>query len=152
VPHVGRLRELRELGDLLNRADSGAGGHLGIIGPPGSGKTALTDAIVAVARHRGFDVLRASPVRGRPGLLVWAQLLRDVGTPDELAVRLLADPGPMDLDDAARLLVAGPRRLIVVDDIAATAPKAAAHLHAAIRTGLSCRYEPTPDGPTRWHV
>jgi len=36
--------------------------------------------------------------------------------------------------------------------IASTAPRAAAHLQASVRTGLFCRYEPGPGGPTRWHV
>jgi hypothetical protein len=39
-----------------------------------------------------------------------------------------------------------------VERIARTAPKAASHLRASIRTGRACRYEPVPGGPVRWHV
>ena len=117
---AGRQRELRALNELLDRADRGSGGVVTVVGPGGAGKTALADATIESATGRGFDIVRASPVPGRPGLLVWAQLLRDVGAPDELVTRLLSDPDgavdPMALDDAARLLLSG-RRLIVVDDI-----------------------------------
>jgi hypothetical protein len=36
--------------------------------------------------------------------------------------------------------------------IAETAPLAAAHLAASVRTGGSCRYEPAAGGPDRWLV
>jgi hypothetical protein len=39
-----------------------------------------------------------------------------------------------------------------LERISATAPRAAAHLRASLRTGLSCRYDPAPGGPTRWHL
>jgi tetratricopeptide (TPR) repeat protein len=39
-----------------------------------------------------------------------------------------------------------------IDRIAAKAPRAAAHLHASVRTGVACRYEPAAGGPSRWHV
>jgi hypothetical protein len=39
-----------------------------------------------------------------------------------------------------------------LDRIADSAPKAGAHLHASIRTGLACRYEPAAGGPARWRV
>jgi hypothetical protein len=40
----------------------------------------------------------------------------------------------------------------VIERIAPAAPGAAAHLRASVRTGASCRYEPAPGGPSRWHV
>ena len=40
----------------------------------------------------------------------------------------------------------------VIEQVAQTAPYAAAHLRASVRTGGACRYEPAPGGPTRWHV
>lgn len=113
---VGRQRELREVDDLLARAARGSGGVLVIIGPAGSGKTALADAAIERARELGFEVLRGVPARGQPGRMVWAQLLRDVGATDDLVERMLTDPGPLDLDSAARLLTSG-TRLIVVDDL-----------------------------------
>lgn len=36
--------------------------------------------------------------------------------------------------------------------IAAAAPLAGGHLHASIRTGTACRYQPAPGGPARWHT
>ena len=39
-----------------------------------------------------------------------------------------------------------------IERLAASAPRAAAHLNASIRTGGACRYEPAPGGPSRWHV
>ena len=37
-----------------------------------------------------------------------------------------------------------------LDRIAAVAPRAGVHLHASIRTGRACRYEPGPGGPAGW--
>ena len=126
---VGRERELQEAGRLLDRATGGAGGLLTLVGAPGSGKTALAEAVADEARRRGFEVLRGSPPAGQPGRLVWAQLLRDAGGPEERAARLL-DPraGPLDLDSAARHLASAGPRLIVVDDMDRGGPEAAAML------------------------
>ncbi len=56
---------------------------------------------------------------------MWGQLLRDAGAPDALAAGLLGqDAGPLDLDSAARSLVSGSPRLIVVDDIDRGGPAA----------------------------
>jgi hypothetical protein len=114
---VGRRRERREIEDLLERAARGSGGVLAIVGPAGAGKTALADEAAANAREQGFEVLRAAPARTQPGRLVWAQLLRDTGASDADATGLLTDPGPMELDSAAKQLTSGVRRLIVVDDV-----------------------------------
>ena len=129
VSVVGRGRELREAGRLLDRAAGGAGGLLTLVGAPGSGKTVLAEAAADEARRRGFEVLRGSPPAGQPGRLVWTQLLRDAGAPDELAAGLL-DPraGPLDLDSAARHLASAGPRLIVVDDMDRGGPEAAAML------------------------
>ena len=78
VDLVGRLVELRALEDLLERAAGGSGGLLVVTGPAGSGRTALADAAVELARGRGLQVVRAAPARGQPGRLVWAQLLDEV--------------------------------------------------------------------------
>ena len=126
---VGRERELREAGRLLDRAAGGAGGLLSFVGASGSGKTALAKAAAGEARRRGFEVLRGSPPAGQPGRLVWAQLLRDAGGPDMLAAGLLrAEAGPLDLDSAARYLASAGPRLIVVDDVDHGGPEAAAML------------------------
>ena len=115
---VGRRGELEQIGRLLDHAGAGAGGLLVVVGPAGAGKTALLEAAASEARGRGFDVLRASPAEGHPGRLVWAQLLRDAGAPDDLAAGLVTgNPGTLELDSAARHLVSESPRLILVDDI-----------------------------------
>jgi len=117
VAVVGRDRELGEVGRLLDRAAAGRGDVLAVVGVPGAGKTALLDAAAALGRERGFAVLRGAPATGQPGLFVWVQVLRDAGAPEPVGVRLLGDPGPLDLDRAARELVTSARRLIVIDDL-----------------------------------
>ena len=114
---VGRSAELGQLAALLDRAAAGAGGVITLAGPAGSGKSALAAAAATLARDRGFEVAGGSPVRGRPGRLVWAGLLDDLGAGPEVAAGLLDDPGPVSTTTAVRLLAAGTRRLIIVDDI-----------------------------------
>ena len=140
MPVIGRGRELRETGRLLDRAAGGAGGLLVFVGASGSGKTALAGAAAGEALRRGFRVLRGSPPAGQPGRLVWAQLLRDAGAPDELAAGLLGvEAGPLDLDSAARHLASAGPRLIVVDDLDRGGLEAAAMLSVvAARCAPSC--------------
>ena len=117
---------MEQIARLLERARGGAGGLLVLVGPAGSGKTAMVEAAAGEARRRGFAVLRASPAGGQPGGLVWAQLLRDTDAPDDLAARLLGgNAGTLDLDSAARHLVSRSPRLIVVDDVDRGGPDAA---------------------------
>jgi hypothetical protein len=102
---------------MLDRAAGGQGGVLAIVGPHGSGRTELVTAAAMEGARRGFQVLRTAAMRGQPSLLVWARLLRDAAAPDDLVSRLLGDPGPLDLDTAARELAAGSLRLLLIDDI-----------------------------------
>lgn len=125
-----RGRELAELKRLLDRVGGGSGGVLVVAGPAGSGRSTLASEAAAEGRRRGFDVLQGKPIAGRPGRWVWAQLLLDVGGHRETATRLLAEPGLLDLDAAAVALSAGPRRLIVVDDVDRGGPDALALLAA----------------------
>jgi hypothetical protein len=84
-------------------------------------------------------VLLGSPPAGQPGRLVWAQLLRDAGAPDELAARLLGtQAGPLDLDSAARYLASAGPRLIVVDDIDRGGPEAAGMLSVVAARCAAC--------------
>ncbi|MDQ3734172.1 MAG: ATP-binding protein [Actinomycetota bacterium] len=56
-------------------------------------------------------------------------------------------------DEAERARVNVTRNLrATLGRMETTAPRAAAHLQASVRTGLFCRYDPAPGGPTRWHV
>src|SRR5262249_61682428 len=77
----------------------------------------LPAGVAVLARVRGVEVLGGSLVRGRRGRLVWAALLDDLGAGPEVPRALLDDSGPLDTNVAVRLLTAGNRRLIVVDDV-----------------------------------
>jgi tetratricopeptide (TPR) repeat protein len=121
---VGRSAEVGELAALLDRAAAGFGGVITLVGAAGSGKSALAAEAAALARDRGFEVAGGSAVRGRPGRLVWAGLLDDLGADPEVTRALLDESGLLDTTMAARLLTAGNRRLIVVDDVDAGGPEA----------------------------
>src|SRR2546421_8885985 len=114
---VGRAAEIGEIDALLEAAAAGSGGVVTLVGPQGSGKTALIAAAAEMARDRGFEVLGASPVRGQPGRLVWAQLLHDAGAAEEDSRGLLDRGDLLAASAALRALTAGRRRLIVIDDI-----------------------------------
>jgi hypothetical protein len=114
---VGRSAELRELDHLLDQTAAGSGGLLTIVGAPGSGKTVLLAAAAGKARRRGFDVLAGAPVRGRPGRLVWGQLLRDAGVSAELTATFLGRAAPLEVSLEVGRLVGNVPRLIVIDDV-----------------------------------
>src|ERR1700757_5466041 len=103
---VGRSAEVGELGALLERAAAGFGGVITLGGAAGSGKSALAAEPAALARDRGFEVAGGSPVRGRPGRLVWAGLLDDLGADPAVSRALLGDSGPPGTSMAVRLLTA----------------------------------------------
>ena len=65
---------------------------------------------------------------------------------DQNLIRLLELATERSSDDVTRTLRAA------IERIAPAAPGAAAHLRASVRTGVACRYEPAPGGPSRWHV
>ncbi len=127
-----RAEAVAAVTDLLDRGEAGSGGVVVIAGPKGSGRSALADAAVERARTRGFEVLRGTPTTKMAGQWVWAQLLRDAGGAEDVVAQLLADEGPGhgDLDEAAMVLCAGGRRLVVVDDVDAGGPEALAMLAA----------------------
>jgi AAA ATPase-like protein len=125
VTLIGRRGELAAVEQLLDRAATGGGigGHLTVTGPPGAGKTALTDAAANLARARGIPVLRAAGTDLDSGLLIWEQVLGDLG-----AGELPPDAGPRDLDRVARAIARGGPRLLVVDDVDRAGTQAMAFL------------------------
>jgi hypothetical protein len=55
--------------------------------------------------------------------------------------------------DAERARISVTKALrTALDKIEEQAPIAAAHLRNSLRTGRYCRYEPAPNGPSRWLV
>jgi len=53
---VGRTWELNTIGGLLDEAIAGAGGVIGVLGPPGIGKSRIVREAAALASNRGTDV------------------------------------------------------------------------------------------------
>ena len=126
---VGRARELVVLRDAVTGARNGSGGCVLVSGPPGIGKTRLTQQ--ATREVDGTDVLwgRAIDDPGAPPLWPWRRILRLLPTVDDAVDAALA-AGDTSLDrgvdlDAARfrafaavtdalIEAAEPRGLVVV--------------------------------------
>ena len=56
---VGRRWEMSAIEGLLQRAIDGHGTVVGVVGPPGIGKSRLVREVAAMARHRGVEVFTA---------------------------------------------------------------------------------------------
>jgi hypothetical protein len=105
-------------------------------------RIAALDAELAAAGRAG-DSTRAERVEQERELLV-AEVRRATGLGGR--VRRTSTEAERARVNVTRTLRAALTR------IAAQAPKAGAHLDASIRTGLACRYDPTPGGPSGWNV
>ncbi|MCU1496614.1 MAG: transcriptional regulator, LuxR family [Acidimicrobiales bacterium] len=70
---IGRAGEQDLLLVALEQTTAGAGSSLALVGPAGSGKTALLDWLVSEARRRGTQVLRVSGAEDEADL-AWAGL------------------------------------------------------------------------------
>jgi tetratricopeptide (TPR) repeat protein len=101
---IGRRRELAAVRRLLDRARAGSGGSLTVVGPAGSGKTALAAAAAAGAGERGLPVARTAAA-GAPGPRL--VILDDVDPPAPDLDRLVLD-GAAVLLTAARPRESGP--------------------------------------------
>jgi DNA-binding CsgD family transcriptional regulator len=124
---VGRARELSQLDGLLTALTAGAGGLAWVRGEPGTGKSALTDVVLAEARDRGLPVLRAAGdklMQAFP-LRLMAECLGISARPadpagGEIAALLrgeLADDGPLDA-----VATAAGRMLDLVERMCADGP------------------------------
>jgi predicted ATPase len=56
---VGRRREMSAVEGVLDRAVEGHGGVVGVVGPPGIGKSRLVREVTAMAGRRGVEVFTA---------------------------------------------------------------------------------------------
>jgi adenylate cyclase len=110
---VGRTWEMNTIAGILDQAINGAGCVVGVVGPPGIGKSRMTREAVTLATARGVEVFTVaceSHTRDVPFRLV-ARLLRTVF-------------GVSDLDEQAgrarvraRLPNANPEDLLLLDDL-----------------------------------
>ncbi|GAA2672445.1 ATP-binding protein [Actinoplanes palleronii] len=82
---IGRRRELAAIEGLLDRSSRGSGAVLVVVGPRGSGKTALADAAIAAARSRGLPVTRTATGAAGPRLVVLDGIRAPIDHPDQLA-------------------------------------------------------------------
>jgi tetratricopeptide (TPR) repeat protein len=127
---VGRQGELRAAGTVLNRARSGQGQVLGLVGVPGIGKSRLVAEILRLARQLGFRVVTgACPAHGTADpYLVWHPIWRalfqvDPSLPvaeqqDLLAVRIAERDG----GSSQRASLLGPVVNLALPDSELTAP------------------------------
>ena len=158
-----RLRDARGLhylrallaapGRDIRALDLVAGGA----GLAGSGMGAVLDGAARAAYRRRLDALSERlDAAGRAGDPVATEQIEAERRVLLAELRRASGLGGRDrvvAPEAERARVNVTRTLrAVIERVAQTAPYAAAHLRASVRTGGACRYEPAPGGPTRWHV
>jgi DNA-binding winged helix-turn-helix (wHTH) protein len=93
TPLVGRIDSLERLGAAWNRARTGAGSIVTLIGEPGIGKTRLAEAFEQHARAAGTHTAWGRYQPGSPPLWPFVQVLRELnesGLAEEI-LRLLND-------------------------------------------------------------
>lgn len=116
----------------------------------------LDEAALAAYRRRLVDLeaeLDAADAAGDAGRAEGAEKERQVLLDEVRRATGLAGRVRTTSPEAERARVNVTRTLrATIERIETAAPKAGAHLRASIRTGLACRYEPVPGGPTRWSV
>ncbi len=110
---VGRRRELSAVESLLDRAVDGHGAVVGVVGPPGIGKSRVVREVAAIAAGRGVEVFSAyceSHASDVPFQVV-ARLLRAA-----IGVRGLDAPAARERV-RSRVLDADPEDLLFFDDL-----------------------------------
>jgi tetratricopeptide (TPR) repeat protein len=126
-------------------------------GLAGSGMGAVLDAAARDAYRQRIDALTARlDAADRAGDRPAAERMEAERQALLGELRRAAGLGGRDrvlAPEAGRARVNVTRTLrATIERLAASAPRAAAHLQASIRTGGSCRYQPAPGGPSRWHL
>ena len=133
---VGRTWEMNSVAGILEQAISGAGCVIGVVGPPGIGKSRIAGEAVTMASARGVEVFTVaceSHTRDVPFRVV-SRLLRTVF-------------GVSDLDEQAgrarvraRIPDANPEDLLLLDDLLGIG------VPDAVPPDYHCRRPPTPAG------
>ena len=139
-------REIR----ALDLAAGGAG-----LAAAGTGPVLDGAARDAYRRRLGEDTaaLEAADRAGDPEAAVRAEAERTARVRELRGAAGLGGRVRRAAPEAQRARVNVTRTLkMAIERIADTAPAAAAHLRASIRTGASCRYDPAPGGPDRWLI
>jgi class 3 adenylate cyclase len=103
---VGRDLEVNTLSGLLERSMGGRGSVVGVVGPPGIGKSRLVREVMEIARSRGFYVTASFceshatqiPFHAMAGLFraAWLEGLDDAAVRTQLRARI-PDADPEDL-------------------------------------------------------
>jgi class 3 adenylate cyclase len=110
---VGRQWELSAVESLLDSAVDGHGAVVGVVGPPGIGKSRLVREVAAMARHRGVEVFTAfcESHASQVPFHVVARLLRAAIGVEGLGAQAARDR----LRD--RVSAADPEDLLLLDDL-----------------------------------
>jgi class 3 adenylate cyclase len=98
---VGREWELSTLAAMLDRAIAGRGSVVGVVGPPGIGKTRLTAEAIRLAKSHGVEVFST----------FCESHATDI--PFHVVARLLRSVGPL----SARVPDADPQDLVLLDEL-----------------------------------
>jgi adenylate cyclase len=112
-PLIGRQWELSTVSGMLDLAIGGKGRVVGLVGPPGIGKSRMVWEVTSMAADRGVEVFTASCESHTSELPLYAvtRLLRNI-----FAVGGL-DPGAARSGLRNRILDADPEDLLLLDDL-----------------------------------
>ena len=112
-PLIGRQWELSTVGGMLDQAIDGKGRVVGLVGPPGIGKSRMVFEVAAMAAERGVEVFTASCESHTSELpfYVVTRLLRAIFAADGM------EPAEVRANIRARMPDADPEDLVLLDDL-----------------------------------
>ena len=112
-PLIGRQWELSTVGGMLDQAIDGRGRVVGLVGPPGIGKSRMVFEVATVAAQRGADVFMASCESHTSELpfYVVTRLLRAIFAADGM------EPAEVRTNIRASMPEADPEDLVLLDDL-----------------------------------
>jgi adenylate cyclase len=112
-PLIGRHWELSTVGGMLDQSIEGKGRVVGLVGPPGIGKSRMVFEVTALAAERGVEVFTAACESHTSELpfYVVTRLLRAILLADGMA------PGALRANIRVRMPEADPEDLVLLDDL-----------------------------------